>query len=142
MKDKAVLITGGAKHLGKTIALAMAQEGAQVAFTYLSSPDEANQTLTQVKKASETAMALKCDVRSSSSIAEAVKAVAAKFGRLDVLVNNAGFYEDARFPDITAVKRKRLILLDGSYLTWHGYRTLCALRDLPPLLNKEGEGGG
>ena len=101
LKDKAVLITGGAKHLGKTIALAMAQEGAQVAFTYLSSPDEANQTFAQIKKASETAMALKCDVRSSASIAEAVKAVVAKFGRLDVLVNNAGFYEDARFPDIT-----------------------------------------
>ena len=95
------MITGGAIHLGRAIALAIAREGAQVAFTYLHSAKEAQQTLAELKEHASSAIALQCDVRDAGSIAAAVQAVKSKFGRIDVLVNNAGFFEAVPFIEIT-----------------------------------------
>ena len=96
-----MVITGGAIHLGRAIALAIAREGAQVAFTYLHSAKEAQQTLAELKEHGSSAIALQCDVRDAGSIAAAVQAVKSKFGRIDVLVNSAGFFEAVPFVEIT-----------------------------------------
>jgi 3-oxoacyl-[acyl-carrier protein] reductase/pteridine reductase len=101
LEGKTVVITGGAKHLGRAIALAAAQAGARVAFTYLHSADDAERTLAEVKQSSPESMTLKCDVRDGKSIADAMSAITHKWKQLDVLVNNAGFYEDVLFPDVT-----------------------------------------
>jgi 3-oxoacyl-[acyl-carrier protein] reductase/pteridine reductase len=79
----------------------MADAGAQVAFTYLDSKDEAIQTLTEIKTKGRKAMAVPCDVRDGKSIAAAIKAIQEQFGQIDVLVNNAGFFETAEFTDIS-----------------------------------------
>jgi NAD(P)-dependent dehydrogenase (short-subunit alcohol dehydrogenase family) len=101
LQGKTALITGGAKHLGKAIALAMARSGAHVAFTYHSSAQEAEQTRAEIEKASPEAMALKCDVRDSRDISTTFDVVLRKWNKIDFLVNNAGFYEDVLFPDVT-----------------------------------------
>ena len=101
LEGKTVVITGGAKHLGKAIALAAAAAGARVAFTYLHSAQDASQTLAEIKQAGSQALALKCDVRDSRSITQAFSVILEQWKQIDVLVNNAGFYEDVLFPDVT-----------------------------------------
>ena len=101
LKDKAVLITGGARRLGKAIALAMAQAGAQVAITYLTSAGQARQTLSEIKASGGKSLAVPCDTRQEESVRRAVNMVREEFGQLDILVNNAGVYATARFEDIS-----------------------------------------
>ena len=63
LKNKTVLITGGARRLGKAIALATAQAGANVAFTYATSANEARQTLREIERSGVQGLSLKCDLR-------------------------------------------------------------------------------
>src|SRR5579864_7196745 len=75
LENKTALVTGGAKHLGKAIALAMARAGARVAFTYLHSAQEAAQTFAEIKNTGAQAMAVQCDVRDGRSISETVRSI-------------------------------------------------------------------
>jgi 3-oxoacyl-[acyl-carrier protein] reductase len=102
LKGKTVFITGGARRLGKAIALAMAQAGANVAFTFRSSGQEAAQTLTDIKSTGVKALALECDLRNAASATDVVKNVLKHFGQIDLLINNAGVFETANIEDITA----------------------------------------
>ena len=101
MKGKAVLITGGARRIGRAIALAMAAAGADVAFTYLTSAEDARQTLEELKARGVRGLALRCDVRREKSVAAALRRVKTKFGGLDILTNNAGAYDTIDFDQIT-----------------------------------------
>jgi 3-oxoacyl-[acyl-carrier protein] reductase/pteridine reductase len=101
MKGKAVLVTGGARRIGRAIALSMAAAGADVAFTYLSSAADARQTLADLKARGVRALAMRCDVRDQKSVAAALRQLKAKFGGLDVLINNAGAYDTIDFERIT-----------------------------------------
>jgi 3-oxoacyl-[acyl-carrier protein] reductase/pteridine reductase len=96
-----VLITGGARRLGRAIALAMAEAGAQVAFTYLRSVDRARRALAEIEQKGAAGLMLPCDVRSEEGVAGAVQATLQRFGGIDVLVNNAGIFLSARFEEIT-----------------------------------------
>ncbi|MBZ5521565.1 MAG: SDR family oxidoreductase [Acidobacteriia bacterium] len=101
LNGKHVLITGGARHLGRAIALAMAGTGARVAFTYLNSHEEAGRTLEEITKLSAGSMAVPCDIRKKESVETAVQTVAAAMGGIDILVNNAGYFETAPFDQLT-----------------------------------------
>jgi NAD(P)-dependent dehydrogenase (short-subunit alcohol dehydrogenase family) len=101
LKGKTVLITGGARRLGKAIALAMAQAGAQVALTYLNSAERARQTLEEIERKNMQGLIVPCDVRDEQSVSHAVRLVLDRFGKLDVLVNNAGVFAEARLEEIT-----------------------------------------
>lgn len=101
LDNKTALITGGAKHLGRAIALAMARAGAKIAFTYHSSADDAEKTLAELKQIGAEATAFECDVRDGQSISRTFAAITGSWERIDLLVNNAGFYEDVLFPDVT-----------------------------------------
>jgi 3-oxoacyl-[acyl-carrier protein] reductase/pteridine reductase len=102
LKGKTVLVTGAARRLGREIALAMAKAGANVAFTYLQSVDDANRTLAMVERAGPGVFGILCDVRKEKMIVRAVDKILEHFGRIDVLVNNAGVFQTANFEDITA----------------------------------------
>ncbi len=102
LKGKSVLITGGARRIGREIALAMAAAGADVAFTYLSSGKDAHRTLADLTTRGVRAVALRCDLCDEKSIAAALRQLKQKFGGLDVLVNNAGAYATIDFEKITA----------------------------------------
>ena len=90
---KAVLVTGGARRIGREIALELASAGADVTITYRNSKDEAEQTLQLIKQLGRLAIALECDVRSEQSVRSAISASVNFHGHLDVLVNNAAIYE-------------------------------------------------
>ena len=102
LKGKSVLITGGARRIGREIALAMAAAGADVAFPYLSSGKDARRTLANLKTYGGRALALRCDLSDEKNIAAALRRVKQEFGGLDVLVNNAGAYDTIDFEKITA----------------------------------------
>ena len=101
LEGKTAVVTGGAVHLGRAIVLAMADAGAQVAFTYLDSRGEAQQTLAEIKQRGGQGIVVQCDVRDRKSIAAAVETIQAQCGQIDILVNNAGFFETVGFNDMS-----------------------------------------
>jgi 3-oxoacyl-[acyl-carrier protein] reductase/pteridine reductase len=101
LKGKVVLITGGARRLGRAMVLAAAGAGAQVAFTYLNSLEQADETGKELGRLAVKYRAIKCDVRSENSVARTIETVLDTFGRLDVLINNAGVFETAPLEKIT-----------------------------------------
>jgi 3-oxoacyl-[acyl-carrier protein] reductase/pteridine reductase len=101
LKGKTVLITGGARRLGSAIGVAMAQAGANVGFTFLSSASEAAQTLKRIEGAGVQGLALKCDVRQEASVDQTVAQVLDRLGQIDLLINNAGVFQTAKLEDIT-----------------------------------------
>ncbi|HTD97389.1 MAG TPA: SDR family oxidoreductase [Edaphobacter sp.] len=101
LTGKTALVTGAAKRIGRSIALTLAEAGASVAITYLSSQDEAEQTLRSLAEYDIDAMAVRCDLRDPESIEQTIAAVIDEFGRLDLLVNNAGVFASAPLQDIS-----------------------------------------
>ncbi len=92
---KSALVTGGARRIGRQIALALACAGADVAITYRTSKSQAEQTIADIGALGSRALAVECDVRSEASVRQAIVAAVAAFGRLDMLVNNAAVFETA-----------------------------------------------
>jgi NAD(P)-dependent dehydrogenase (short-subunit alcohol dehydrogenase family) len=101
LSGKSVLITGAARRIGRACALALAEAGADVAITYLRSRAEAQKTAREIAQHGVRALAIRCDVREESSVKAAVKETIVELGRLDILVNNAAFYETAEVDEIT-----------------------------------------
>ena len=102
LTGKTALVTGAAKRIGRAIALTLAEGGANVAITYLNSQAEAEETVRALAEYGVEAMAVRCDLRDVESIEETVAAVVEEFGRLDLLVNNAGSFESVALQNITA----------------------------------------
>lgn len=94
-------MTGAAKRIGRVIALALAEEGANVAITYRESGAQAAQTVCELEALGVRAVAVHADLREPESIREAVQQVAAEFGAIDILVNNAGRFETATMEEIS-----------------------------------------
>ena len=101
LRGKSALVTGAARRIGRAIALALAEEGADVAITYRESEEQAAKTACELEALGVRALAIYADLRQPESIREAVSRVAAEFGRLDILVNNAGRFETAALEDIS-----------------------------------------
>jgi 3-oxoacyl-[acyl-carrier protein] reductase/pteridine reductase len=95
LSGKTVLVTGGARRIGRAIALTLAQAGAHVAITYRSSMQQAEKTAGEIAAMGRRSIAIACDVRYEPSVQAAVSTAIATFGRLDILVNNAGVFETA-----------------------------------------------
>jgi len=101
---KAVLITGGAKRLGRAFALGLANAGADVAITYLQSGREAQSTVIDVSGFGVRAVALRCDVRDEKSVKAMVKEAVRELGGIDILINNAAIYESVQFDKMTVAQ--------------------------------------
>jgi len=93
-KDKAAIVTGGSRGIGRAICLMLAGEGADVAFTFAKSVAEAESLRQEIEKKGAKAMALNIDVRDFEKSKELVEKVKQSFGRLDFVVNNAGITRD------------------------------------------------
>jgi NAD(P)-dependent dehydrogenase (short-subunit alcohol dehydrogenase family) len=89
---KTALVTGAAKRIGRAIALKLAEAGADVAITYRDSQPEAECTVREIAGHDVEAFAVRCNLRDPEEIREAVASTVAEFGRLDLLVNNAGAF--------------------------------------------------
>ena len=92
MSDKAALVTGGAKGIGRAVALDLAARGWNVAICYRTSAEEAEEVADAAKKNGVKALALQCDVSDPKAAVEMVGRVEKEWGRIDALVNGAGPY--------------------------------------------------
>ena len=90
LAGKSALVTGGSRGIGAAIAKRLAKEGAEVAITYSSSPERAQQLVDEIEKAGGRALAIKADGADQSAVRGAVQQTAKEFGKIDILVNNAG----------------------------------------------------
>lgn len=101
LSGKVALVTGAGKRIGRAIALALAEQGADVAITYLHSQPEAEQTVRDLAYCGVEVLAVRADLRDPEDIRQAVTAVEERFGRLDILVNNAGNFGSERLEEIS-----------------------------------------
>src|SRR6201987_311533 len=90
LSGKVALVTGGSRGIGAATARALADEGANVAISYVASPDKAEAVVAQLKAKGVEARAFKADQAAPVDVEQLVKDVGRTFGRLDILVNNAG----------------------------------------------------
>ena len=93
-KDKVAIVTGGTRGIGRAIVIKLAQQGADVAFTYAKSVQDAEALAKDVEKIGRRALALQMDVRDFEKSKELIEKTKAHFGKLDILVNNAGITRD------------------------------------------------
>ena len=94
LKDKKVLITGAARGIGKAVALGMAGQGADIAFTDLIIDDKAKETIKEIEALGVRAVAYASDASSFEQAHQTVSQVVQELGRIDILVNNAGITRD------------------------------------------------
>ena len=94
LQDQVAIVTGASRGIGRAIALALASEGARVVVNYASSSTAAAAVVTEIKAMGSEAIALQADVSQVDQVDALIKAVLEQWGRIDVLVNNAGITRD------------------------------------------------
>ena len=94
LKDKVAVVTGASRGIGKAAALALASQGAKVVVNYARSSEAAEAIVKEITETRGEAIALQADVSKSDEVDNLIKATLDKFGRIDVLVNNAGITKD------------------------------------------------
>ena len=109
LENQVALVTGAAKRMGRSIALRLAAEGADIAINYESSKPEALQVVEEIKALGRCAIAVQGDVSQRSDVQKLFAAVEAEFGGLDILVNNAGMFFAAEFEALTEEQWDRIL---------------------------------
>jgi NAD(P)-dependent dehydrogenase (short-subunit alcohol dehydrogenase family) len=108
LKGKVALVTGGDSGIGRATAVLFAREGAKVAIAYLSETDDAHMTMDAIEQEGSEALCFSGDLGDSEHCKKVVQGVIDKWGRLDVLVNNAGEqHPDKDITDITVEQLQR-----------------------------------
>src|SRR6185295_13082366 len=90
LKDKIALVVGGSRGIGAGIARRLAEDGADIALTYAAAADKANELVQQITAGGVRAVAIKADSGTEAELRDAVAKTMQQFGRLDILVVNAG----------------------------------------------------
>jgi 3-oxoacyl-[acyl-carrier protein] reductase len=101
LSNKVAVVTGASKGIGAAIAKALANEGASVVVNYASSRDGADRVVADITTTGGKAVAIQGDVSKASDVQRLFAETKKTFGRLDVLVNNAGIYQFAPLAEIT-----------------------------------------
>src|ERR1700674_4245476 len=109
LEGKIALITGGSRGIGAAIAKRLAADGANVAITYTKGADAAASVVKELERAGAKAIAIQADAADANASKAAVEKTVAAFGRLDVLVNNAGTAIPKRFEETTLEELDRVI---------------------------------
>lgn len=99
--DRVALVTGGAVRLGRAIALALAQHGAHVVITYRTSRAQARETVERLQGLGSRSEAIRVEVSNAQDVGAMVARIQRRFGRLDVLVNNASIFKRTPFATLT-----------------------------------------
>ena len=94
MSEKLALVTGGSRGIGKACAMKLAHAGYDVVINYAGNEEAANKTVEEIKSLGVEAAAYKFDIADNDAVNNAIKDIVEKFGRIDVLVNNAGITRD------------------------------------------------
>ena len=118
LKDRVVVVTGGAHRVGRSIVLALAEAEAKVAIVYNSSADAAATTAGEsIEAGASDAMAVQCDVSDPAPVASMVADVRVRLGSIDVLVNSASAFALDMFPtdDFSVWRSTFDVVLDGAF---------------------------
>jgi NAD(P)-dependent dehydrogenase (short-subunit alcohol dehydrogenase family) len=127
------LVTGAAKRIGRSVALRLASEGADVAVNYRGSKSEADEAVAQIAAMGRRAVAIQADVAKRAEVVAMFAAVEKEFGCLDILVNNAGMFFSAKFEELTEEQWDRI--LDTNLKS----QFLCS-QAAAPMLRRSGRG--
>jgi 3-oxoacyl-[acyl-carrier protein] reductase len=109
LDEKVALVTGGSRGIGAAIAKRLATDGANVAITYSNGADAAASVVKEIERSGRKAIAIKADASDADAVKAAVDKTVATFGRLDVLVNNAGTAIPKTFEETTLEEMDRVI---------------------------------
>lgn len=117
-KDKVVVITGSSRGVGRATALEFAKEGASVVVNYSNSVDNANALVAEIENLGSKSISIKCDVSQESQVKSMIEEIISKFGRLDILVNNAAIVFDVPMFEKTVEQWQKTMAVNliGSYL--------------------------
>lgn len=100
LEGRTAIVTGARRGIGRAIALALAKEGANITVSDTSQED-CQKVVAEIEKLGRKGLALKCDVTSTAEVEDMVKKTVAKFGKLDILLNNAGIINFKPFLELT-----------------------------------------
>lgn len=109
LEGQVALITGGAKRIGRIIALRLAADGADIALNYRSSGKEAEAVAREIDGHRRKSHAVQADVSKREDVSNLISSVQKHFGRLDILVNNAGAFFPAKFEELTDEQWNRIM---------------------------------
>jgi NAD(P)-dependent dehydrogenase (short-subunit alcohol dehydrogenase family) len=101
LEKKVALVTGAGKRIGRSIALRLAEEGADVVVNYRNSESEAAEVVAQIQTMGRLALAIQADVTKRAEVRKMFETIEKEFGRLDILVNNAATFSSVKFEDLT-----------------------------------------
>jgi len=99
LEDKVAIVTGSSLGIGRAIAVAFGQEGASVAINYRSHPEEGESAVQEIEQAGGKAISVRADVSEPEDVKGLIQRTVQEFGRLDVMVNNAGIEQKMPFLD-------------------------------------------
>jgi glucose 1-dehydrogenase len=118
LKGQAALVTGASSGIGREVAMALGAYGADVVVNYTSSEASAQQTVAEIRKTGNRAIAVKADVSNEAEVQAMFRRTYEEFGTIDILVNNAGLQQDAPFDALTLAQWNRVIgvNLTGQFL--------------------------
>jgi len=121
LNGKIALVTGGAKRIGKTIVTALAARGCNLVVHYHTSQSEAEETVREVLAAGREAVALQADITQEAEVDRMIEAAVARFGRIDVLVNNAAVFFRTPVDTVTIEEWEQImnVNLTGTFLCAH-----------------------
>jgi 3-oxoacyl-[acyl-carrier protein] reductase len=140
MQGQVALITGGVRRIGRATALALAGEGADVVLHARSSRAEAEAVAREVEALGRHAMVVLADVTDEAAVAAMMAAVDARFGRLDVLVNNAALRGEDEFLEMSFARWREITgtILDGAFLCARGALARMVPRNYGRIINMGG----
>jgi 3-oxoacyl-[acyl-carrier protein] reductase len=133
LKGKVALVTGAGRNIGRAIALALADAGAKVAVNVRASRDEGQTVADEIVACGGDALLVAADVTARTDVDAMIAAIAKRFGRLDILVNNAAVRRELAFADLPYAdwRAAQAVCIDGAF-----HCTQAAL----PLLRHSGAG--
>lgn len=101
LRGQKALVTGASSGIGKGIAVGLAHAGADVVVNYVTGPDAAEEVVSDAKRCGSNAFAHRCDVSNEDEVRDMFRRMVDEFGRVDIVVNNAGLQKDAPFEDMS-----------------------------------------
>lgn len=133
LHGQVAVVTGAAKRIGRSIALRLATEGAAVVVNYATAQAEAEAVVDAIQSQNGNAIAVQADVARRADVQKLISAAESEFGRIDLLVNNAGVFFPAKFAELTEEQWDRAmnVNLKSQYL--------CA-QEAAPIMKKQGRG--
>ena len=118
LSGQRAIVTGASSGIGRAVAIALGQAGADVAINYISGEDKAEETAAEIRASGAKAITVRCDVSNEQEVRAMFRRTIDAFGTVDILINNAGLQQDAALEAMTLERWNKVIgiNLTGQFL--------------------------